>query len=118
MPVAPLSPDVLRSRGLGVGLEFETTSELARGSRLGGGIVAVDDCTPAGTRAVGAARRLAPEDRPPAIVCTSDGGDLALLDPIGRLGPALVVLPTVASAAHGGVVERLLAAGVAVLLVR
>ncbi len=28
MPVAPLSPDVLRSRGLGAGLEFKTTSEL------------------------------------------------------------------------------------------
>ncbi len=91
---------------------------LARGSRLGGGVVAVDDGTPAGNRAVAAARRLAPEDRPPTLVCTSDGGDLALLDPIGRLGPALVVLPAVASTAHGGVVERLLATGVAVLLVR
>jgi lon-related putative ATP-dependent protease len=28
MPVAPLSPDALRSRGLGPGLAFETTSEL------------------------------------------------------------------------------------------
>lgn len=28
MPVAPLSPDALRRRGLGAGLEFETTSEL------------------------------------------------------------------------------------------
>lgn len=91
---------------------------LARGSRLTGGVVAVDDGTPAGTRALAAARRVAPEDRPPTIVCTSDAGDLALLGPISRLGPALAVLPAVASAQPGGVVERLLAAGVAVLLVR
>jgi nucleotide-binding universal stress UspA family protein len=91
---------------------------LARGARLGDGIVAVDDGTPAGTRAVAAARRLAPEGRPPAIVCTSDGAALALVDVLARLGPALVVLPGIAAAAPGGVVDRLLATGVAVLVVR
>ncbi len=91
---------------------------LARGAHLGDGVVAVDDGTPAGTRAVAAARRLAPEDHPPAIVCTSDDGDLAVVDAIARLGPALVVLPALASAAPGGVVDRLLATGIAVLLVR
>jgi len=91
---------------------------LARGARLGDGVVAVDDGTPAGTRAVAAARRLAPEGRPPAIVCTGEGGDLAIVDAIARLGPALVVIAALASAAPGGVVDRLLASGVAVLLVR
>jgi nucleotide-binding universal stress UspA family protein len=89
---------------------------LARGSRLGGGVVAVDDGTPAGTRAVLAAQRLAPEERPPAIV--SGGGARALVEAIARLAPALVVLPTDSSAAPGGAVDRLLATGVAVLLVR
>jgi nucleotide-binding universal stress UspA family protein len=91
---------------------------LARGSRLEGGVVAVDDGTPAGTRALAAARRLAPEGRPPAIVCSSDAGSPALVDPIARLGPALVVLPSAASAAPGGALEGLLAMGMAVLLVR
>jgi len=91
---------------------------LARGARVGDGVVAVDDGTPVGARAVAAARRLAPEDRPPSIVCTSHGGTLALIDVIARLGPALVVLPPIASAAPGGVLDRLLATGVAVLLVR
>ncbi len=91
---------------------------LARGARVGGGVVAVDDGTLVGARAVAAARRLVPEDQPPSIVCTSDGGTLALIDVIARLGPALVVLPPIASAAPGGVLDRLLATGVAVLLVR
>jgi nucleotide-binding universal stress UspA family protein len=91
---------------------------LARGSSLGGGTVAVDDATPAGTRAVAAARRLAPEDRPPAIVCTADAGDVAVLDAIARLDPALVVLPAAAPATAPGLLARLLAEGTAVLLVR
>jgi nucleotide-binding universal stress UspA family protein len=91
---------------------------LARGSRLGGGVVAVDDGTAAGTRAVIAAQRLAPEDRPPSVVATRDAGAPALVDAVARLGPALVALPAPAAAAPGGVADRLLATGVAVLLVR
>ena len=91
---------------------------LSRGARLDDGIVAVDDGTPAGTRALAAAQRVAPEGRPPVIVCTSDAADLALADALARLGPALVVLPAIAAAAPGGVVDRVLANGVAVLLVR
>jgi nucleotide-binding universal stress UspA family protein len=91
---------------------------LARGSRLGGGVVAVDDGTPAGTRAVVAAQRMAPEDRPPAIVSPARGGARALVDAMARLAPALAVLPASWAAAPDGAVDRLLAAGVAVLLVR
>lgn len=91
---------------------------LARGARLDDGVVAVDDGTPAGTRAVAAAHRLAPEGRPPAIVSTSDVASVALTDAIARLGPALAVLPAIAAAAPGGAVDRFLATGVAVLLVR
>ena len=91
---------------------------LARGARVDDGVVAVDDGTPAGSRALDAARRLAPEGRPPAIVCTSDVGAAALAGPIAHLEPALVVLPAAASATAGGAVERLLAMGMAVLLVR
>jgi nucleotide-binding universal stress UspA family protein len=90
---------------------------LARGARLGGGVVAVDDGTPAAARALAAARRVAPEDQPPTIVCTSDRGVLALVDAFARLGPALAVLPAHACA-PAGVLERLLATGIAVLLVR
>ncbi len=89
---------------------------LARGSRLGGGLVAVDDGMPAGTRAIMAARRLAPEGQTPSIVCASDVGSPALIDAVARFHPALVVLPATASAS--GVVDRLLATRVAVLLVR
>ena len=91
---------------------------LARGARLGDCVVAVDDGTPAGTRAVAAAQRLAREGQPPAILCTSSCADLALLDAVARLGPALVVLPATAAAAPGGVVDRVLALGVAVLVAR
>jgi nucleotide-binding universal stress UspA family protein len=91
---------------------------LARGSRLDDSVAAVDDGTPAGARAVAAARQLAPADRPPAIVCRSGGGARAVVDAIARLDPGLVVLPAAAAAAPDGVVDRLLAAGVAVLLVR
>jgi nucleotide-binding universal stress UspA family protein len=91
---------------------------LARGARLAGDVVAVDDGTPAGSRALAAARRVAPQDRPPTIVCASDGGDVALAGPIARLGAALAVLPALAPDRPGAVVERLLAAGIAVLLVR
>jgi nucleotide-binding universal stress UspA family protein len=91
---------------------------LAPGARVGDGVVAVDDGRPEGTRAVAAARRLAPEGRQPAIVCTNDGGDLALVDRLARLGPALVILPASPFAAPGGVVDRLLAMSVAVLVVR
>jgi nucleotide-binding universal stress UspA family protein len=91
---------------------------LARGSRLDGGVAAVDDGTPAGTRAVAAARQLARPDRPPAVVCPSGGSDLDVVLALARLGVALAVLPAATSATPAGVVERLLAAGVAVLLVR
>jgi nucleotide-binding universal stress UspA family protein len=91
---------------------------LARGTRLGGGVIAVDDGTPAGERALSAARRLAPEHRPPAIVCAPDAGSPALVDPILRLAPSLAVLPGFASAGPGGPLEPLLASGIAVLLVR
>jgi nucleotide-binding universal stress UspA family protein len=93
---------------------------LSRGSRLAGGaVVAVDDGTPSGTRAVAAARRLSQADRPPAIVCTPDGRAPAIVDAIARLAAALVVLPAEAAAPPpGGVLDRLLAAGVAVLVVR
>jgi nucleotide-binding universal stress UspA family protein len=92
---------------------------LSRGSRpAGGAVVAVDDGTPAGTRAVAAARRLAPADRPTAIVCAPDGHAPAIVDAIARLGTALAVLPAAAPSSPGGVLDRLLAAGVAVLLVR
>jgi hypothetical protein len=50
-------------------------------------------------------------------VCGADPGDPALVDPLVRLGTTLVALPAAATA-PGGVVERLLAAGIAVLLVR
>jgi nucleotide-binding universal stress UspA family protein len=88
---------------------------LARGSRLGGHVLAVDDGTPGGTRALAAARLLAPEDRQPSVVCPGTGGDLALIDAIARLAPALVALP---AAAAGSATERILAMGIAVLLVR
>lgn len=92
---------------------------LARGARLGGGVVAVEDGTPAGLRALAVARGLAPEDRPPAVVCPGDGADdAALVNAIARLDPSLVVLPAAASAGRPGVVERLLANGLAVLLAR
>jgi nucleotide-binding universal stress UspA family protein len=91
---------------------------LARGARLGGGVVAVDDGTPAGARALAAARSLAPEGEPPTIVCPGDAAAIALVDPIARLEPALAVLPPAVHAAPGDVVERLLAIGIAVLLVR
>lgn len=80
--------------------------------------MAVDDGTPAGARALSAAHRLAPDDRPPAIVCAPDARSAALVDPIVRLGPSLAVLPGFASAEPGGPVDRLLASGIAVLLVR
>ncbi|HTN53059.1 MAG TPA: universal stress protein [Anaeromyxobacter sp.] len=91
---------------------------LARGSSLGGGVVAVDDGSAAGARALGVARSLAPAARPPIVICAGDGADPALLDPIARLDPALVVLPSPAAAAPGGIVERLLGKGIAVLLAR
>lgn len=89
---------------------------LARGSGLGGPAVAVDDGTPAGVRALAAARRISPEDRPP-VVLVPKGGDLSgLVGPVARLRPALVVLP--ASEESGARVEALLGLGLAVLLVR
>jgi nucleotide-binding universal stress UspA family protein len=91
---------------------------LARGARLAGGVVAVDDGTPAGGRSIAAARHVAPSDRPPMIVCAGDADDAALAGAVARLRPALAVLPAAASARPGGVVDRLLAAGIAALLVR
>ncbi|HET7825768.1 MAG TPA: universal stress protein [Anaeromyxobacter sp.] len=90
---------------------------LSRGARMGGDVVAVDDGTPAGALALAAARLLAPEGRPPAIACPRTGGDPAMIDAIARLAPTLVVVPP-AAAAPGGAIERILALGIAVLLVR
>lgn len=90
---------------------------LARGARVGAELVAVDDGTPAGDRAVAAAQRLAPAGRPPTIVCGSDLADPALAAAVIRLGPAVAALPS-GAAARGSAAERLLEAGIAVLLVR
>lgn len=91
---------------------------LARGARLGGGVVAVDDGTAAGARVIAAARSIAPEGQLPTIVCPGGAVAAALLDAIGRFEPTLVVLPPGVHAAPGDLAERLLALGVAVLLVR
>jgi nucleotide-binding universal stress UspA family protein len=91
---------------------------LARGARLDGDVVAVDDGTPAGTRAVGAARWLAPEGRPPTIVCTEDPAASGLGEVVARLGPAFAVLPAGEGSGSVAAVEKLVAIGIAVLLVR
>jgi nucleotide-binding universal stress UspA family protein len=90
---------------------------LARGARLGAELVAVDDGTPAGAQAVEAARRLAAADRPPALVTCRDLADPAVAAAVARLGPAVAAVPATAGA-RGGLAERLLGAGIAVLLVR
>jgi nucleotide-binding universal stress UspA family protein len=91
---------------------------LAHGSRLGGAVVAVDDGSPAGARAIAAARRLSPEGRPPGIVAWTGRGVASLVAAIGRLDPSLVVVPAGAAEAAGRAVETLLATGIAVLVVR
>lgn len=91
---------------------------LARGARLGGAVVAVDDGTPGGARARDAARSLAPEGSPPVLLAPGPGGSAGLLPAVTRFGPALVVLPAGAGVALGAVVEALLASGIAVLLAR
>lgn len=91
---------------------------LARGARLEGGIVALDDGTPAGARARAAARRLAPDERQPETIQAGGPGPLPALEAIARLAPALVILPAPAPPGEGDLPERLLAAGFAVLLVR
>ncbi len=90
---------------------------IARGSALGEHIAVVDDGTPAAARALAFARRLAIEERPPAVVDARSGGLAPLLDSLVRLGRGLVVLPAGAPL-PGGVLERLLALGVPVLVVR
>jgi nucleotide-binding universal stress UspA family protein len=90
---------------------------LARGARLGAELVALDDGTPAGARAVEVARRLAPADRPPVLVACTDLSDPTVAAAVTRLGPALAAVPAGAGA-RGGLAERLLDAGVGVLLVR
>jgi len=91
---------------------------LARGAHLAGEVVAVDDGTPAGTRAVGAARQLAREGRPPTVVCTEDPAASGLDEVVSRLGPSLAVLPAGDGSRFIGAVEKLVASGIAVLLVR
>lgn len=90
---------------------------LSRGARLEGGVVALDDGTPAGARAVAAARLLSPDDRAPAAV-TGAAGTRPPLDAILHLRPALVVLPAASPEAWGELPEQLLAEGIAVLLVK
>jgi len=87
-----------------------------RGARLDGGIVALDDGTPAGARAVAAASRLSQEDRPAKVVRVE--GALPRLEAITRLAPAVVTLPAASALARGDLPERLLEVGLAVLLVR
>lgn len=91
---------------------------LPPGASLEGAAVALDDGTPLGSRALDAARRLAPEARPPAAVPAAGGGAGSVYDAIARLGPALAVLPATAPGAQAELAERLLAAGIAVLLLR
>jgi nucleotide-binding universal stress UspA family protein len=87
---------------------------IGRGSRLTGKVVGVDDGTPAGARAKAAASLLAAEGRPPATVEASGVGPAALGTRLARLDPVLVALPE----GLAGLLQPLLATGVAVLLVR
>jgi hypothetical protein len=107
MPVAPRSPDALRGRGLGAGLAFETTSELEDLDGPLGQDRAAEALRPsrAPTTARGRVPRRRHRRRRPRRA-------------IARLDPSLIVLPAAASAGRPGVVERLLAQGVAVLLAR
>jgi nucleotide-binding universal stress UspA family protein len=90
---------------------------LPRGARVEGGVVAVDDGAGA-ARALAAARRLAPADRPPVVASAPDGGAAELAETIARLAPALAVVAATGPSAEAGLPERLLAAGVPVMLVR
>lgn len=91
---------------------------LPPGARLEGGIVALDDGSPSGARALAAARSLAPDLRPPSTLAAAGQGARATVDAIARLGPALVVLPGSRLEVEAELLERLLEAGIAVLRVR
>lgn len=88
---------------------------VAREPPPSGRVVAVDDGTPAAGRSLAVARQLA-LDAPLEVVAIREGvALLALVDALGARPPALAVLP---AGARASAVERLLALGVPVLLVR
>lgn len=89
---------------------------IARGDGVGERVLLVDDGSPLAARAADIARRLAPPGQPPAVLHAGAAGAM-VLDPVERLGPALAVLPAPCPGAER-LVERLLALGAAVLLVR
>jgi nucleotide-binding universal stress UspA family protein len=91
---------------------------LARGARLGGEVVGVDDGTTCGARAVSAAAALVAMGGAVSVLKTTEGFAAGLVDGILRVHPALVVLPAGALAGWEGAAEPLLAVGIAVLLVR
>lgn len=91
---------------------------LPLGARLGGGVAALDDGTPAGSRALAAARRVAPEDQAPARVSCSATDAAPSAEALVRLAPSLVILPAPLALGPSDLLRRLLAAGIATMLVR
>jgi nucleotide-binding universal stress UspA family protein len=90
---------------------------LARGARLGDHVIAVDDGTAAAERTMEIARRLATRGRP-IVLRATPGGALEPLAGVSRLRPALLVVPAALAPVLGGTLDRLLASGMAVLIVR
>lgn len=90
---------------------------LRRGGRLGKPVVAVDDGTPGAARALAVARAL-DGDPGPTLVEAPTGDPGAVARVLARLRPALVVVPAAGRYASGGVLEAILSAGAAALLVR
>jgi nucleotide-binding universal stress UspA family protein len=88
---------------------------LSRGAHLAGGVVAIDDGTPQAARARAVALALAAEGRQPTLVRTVGSDPDALAAAVRRAGGELAVVP---AGIAGSVAERLLAAGLAVAVVR
>lgn len=89
---------------------------IARGAAMGERVLLVDDGSPIAARAAAIAELLASPGRPPLVLHAGVAGTV-FLDPLERLGPALAILPAPCPGAEQ-LIERLLALGAAVLLVR
>ncbi len=90
---------------------------LRRGGKVAEPVVAVDDGTAGGRRAMAVARELAGEQGSAIVEAPAgDAGQVAAV--LSRLRPSLVVVPAGGRFASGAALDEILSAGAAALLVR